>query len=183
MRWGCVLQTVHCRSRGELICSPSMPSGKSSLWLFEASVPLQTFADKDWVPLTLHCPLLGGHAHFCWVLSPWAIAQLNSICRLCLLGQRKAPEYEAFQAQINPFFYSGQSYKWARVIGKIFHLTVQRSPYERCIDGAPCTRMLLASERQEISICWLSFCHKNSLSGQISSAPKHIWFKSFHCKT
>lgn len=78
---------------------------------------------------------------------------------------------EAVQAPINPFFYSRQSYKWARVIGKIFHLTVQKGPYERCIDGSPCTKMLLALERQEISICWLSFCHKDRLSGQISSVP------------
>lgn len=74
---------------------------------------------------------------------------------------------EAIQAPINPFFYSGQNYKWATVIGKIFHLTVQSNPFERYIDGSRCTRMLLVSERQEMSIFWLSFCHRNPLSGQI----------------
>lgn len=86
---------------GGWICSPWNTQWQVSLTIFEplyfrdfqASVPLQTPVEEGGAPLTLHCPLLRGRAHPCWVFSPRAIAQLNSVYRLCLLGCRKAPGY------------------------------------------------------------------------------------------
>jgi hypothetical protein len=88
---------------------------------------------------------------------------------LCLPGWlRKSLYKETFQALINSFFYSGQIYKWARVIGKVFHLTVQRSLYERCIDG-PLVPGVTGWGKQEIGVCWLVFCHVHTQKNSFRS--------------
>lgn len=80
---------------------------------------------------------------------------------------------EAFQAPVNPFFYSGAKLEMGQSHWKDFPPHCAEKPsYERCIDESPCTRMLLASARQEVSAGSLSAT--KTLSDQISSAPKHI---------